>query len=439
MINYRQLYLRGTMKNFILAVSVLICITLVSCKDEAWLTSQENERGKVVISLDKTAIPQEAYLLVASLSRAGYDSIMVNSYISSLSTTNLTFNSVVPGTWQLKVWAFDQSGVTIYYGTTKIYVLQNVITKSDVTLLPTGAVDITVKWGSSFLVNDFSGNPIITTSNFSAANLNGVFSPFVRFDGYKYKMWYGKWYNDRSYDVEYAESIDGLRWNKIVSSPVLERGYSGAWDQYGVHAGPINYENGLYTMYYVGATSRDGDSYIGAADSYDGIYWVKRPSPLIKILGKRVAPNSLIKINSTYYLYFSYTNLNASQNVWGISVATSQDGGNWTVVTENILPMSESWEEPNPNGCSVIKYGSKFLLVYGSLGNLAFGTATSTDGISWTKSTGNPGFTKDNTYRYWSSEVRYPNILQIGNSYKLYYTGIVNGKLAIAVGDLTIK
>src|SRR3989339_143700 len=383
MINYRQLYLRGTMKNFILAVSVLICITLVSCKDEAWLTSQENERGKVVISLDKTAIPQEAYLLVASLSRAGYDSIMVNSYISSLSTTNLTFNSVVPGTWQLKVWAFDQSGVTIYYGTTKIYVLQNVITKSDVTLLPTGAVDITVKWGSSFLVNDFSGNPIITTSNFSAANLNGVFSPFVRFDGYKYKMWYGKWYNDRSYDVEYAESIDGLRWNKIVSSPVLERGYSGAWDQYGVHAGPINYENGLYTMYYVGATSRDGDSYIGAADSYDGTYWVKRPSPLIKILGKR--------------------------------------------------------EAPNPNGCSVIKYGSKFLLVYGSLGNLAFGTATSTDGISWTKSTGNPVFTKDNTYRYWSSEVRYPNILQIGNSYKLYYTGIVNGKLAIAVGDLTIK
>ncbi len=427
------------MKNLFIVVTVAIIVFLLSCKDESKLTSPDNADGKVVISLNKTSIPQEVYSLVASMSRAGYDSIKVSSTISSLSTATLLFNNVVPGTWLLKVWAFDNTGTALYYGSSKIDVLANVITKSDITLLPTGAVDITINWGSSILVNDYSGNPIITTNNFSTANLNGVFSPFVMFHGGKYKMWYGKWYNDRSYDVEYAESVDGLSWNKIVSYPVLERGSSGAWDQYGVHAGPINYENGLYTMYFVGATSRDGDSYIGAADSYDGVYWVKRPSPLIKILGKRVAPNSLIKINSTYYLYFSYTKLNAASDVWGISVATSQDGANWTVVKENILPLSESWETPNPNGVSVINYGSKLLLIYGSLGNLAFGTATSIDGVSWTKSTKNPVFTKNNTYMNWSSEVRYPNILQIGNSYKLYYTGIVNGRLAIAVGDLTIK
>jgi len=427
------------MKNLIIVVTIALIVFLLSCKDESKITSPDNVNGKVVVSLSKTSIPQEVFSLVASLSRTGYDSIKVNSTISSLSTANLMFNSVVPGTWQLKVWAFDNTGTMLYYGTTKIDVLASVITKSDITLLPTGAVDITINWGSSFLVNDFSGNPIITTTNFSLSNLSGVFFPIVRFEDGKYKMWYSKLYNDASYDIEYAESSDGLRWNKIVVNPVLERGYSGSWDQYGVSGGPVNYENGLYTMYYVGVGSRTGDSYIGAADSYDGKYWVKRPTPLIKILGKRVAPNSLIKINSTYFLYFSYTKLNTSSDIWGISVATSQDGANWTVVKENILPLSESWEGPNPNGVSVIKYGSKLLLVYGSLGNLAFGTATSVDGVSWTKSTNNPVFTKDNTYKNWSSEVRYPNILQIGNSYKLYYTGIVNGKLAIAVGDLTIK
>ncbi len=426
------------MKNFILFATVLICISLTSCKDENWLTSQENELGKVVIKLDKTSIPQETYLLLASLSRSGYDSLKVSANISSLSTSNLTFNYVVPGNWQLKVWAFDQNGIPIYYGTTKIDVLPNVITKSNITLLPTGAVDITISCGANISVTDYAGNPIFV-NNSGPSNFLGVYYPNVLFDGKKYKMWYSTLYTERQYDVRYAESTDGIYWSNMTNYPVLERGSAGSWDQYTVHSGPVIYENGIYTMYYVGDASKDGDSYIGAADSFDGIYWVKRNLPLIKIIGKRIAPNSLIKIGSTYYFYFSYTKLNTSQDVWGISVATSQDGSNWSIVKENILPLSETWEAPNPNGCSVIALDNKLLLMYGSLNNQAFGTATSIDGINWTKSSSNPVFTKDNTHNYWSSEVRYPYILRVGNSFRLYYTGIVNGKLAIGVGDLSIR
>jgi predicted GH43/DUF377 family glycosyl hydrolase len=425
------------MKN--LLVSLLFLFLIVSCKDETSVTSQESLNGKVVINFDKAAIPQETYLLVASLSRAGQDSIRISSYVSSQSSTNLIFNYIVPGTWQLKVWAFDQAGVPLYYGYTKIDVLPNEITKASVTLFPTGLVNVTINWGAQILVNDFSGNPLITTNNFSATDLNGVFFPIVHYVGGKYKMWYSKWYSDRSYNIEYAESQDGVKWTKVINYPVLERGSNGSWDQYGASGGPVNYENGMYTMYYVGVTSKDGDSYIGAADSFDGIYWVKRPTPLIKTLGKRVAPNSLIKIGSTYYLYFSYTKLNSSQDTWGISLATSQDGANWTVIKENVLPYSESWEYPNPNGCSVILHGNKWLMLYGTLGNQAIGTATSLDGINWMKNSSNPVFTYNNTHNHWSNDVRYPYILQIENSYKLYYTGSVNGKLAIAVGDLIIK
>lgn len=281
---------------------------------------------------------------------------------------------------------------------------------------------------------DFSDNPILSNINLPTMPNLGVASNFILFKNGKYKLWYSSLKDDR-YDVEYAESYDAITWKNITAEPVIKPTYD-SWDSYAVYSGPVIEENGIYKMYYVGVSNYQYDTYIGLALSFDGINWMKHPSPIIIEPGKRIAANSIFKINDEYILYYSYT---YQGTLRGISVSKSKDGVTWQKIKDDILPVTQSWESPGTHSPSIIYENNIYYMVYGTISHNAFGFAYSKDGLNWTKSERNPCYIPSQTYNNWTQQLRYPHILKINNNFRLYYTGKKNGTYHLGFAELFLK
>ncbi len=102
-------------------------------------------------------------------------------------------------------------------------------------------------------------------------------SPFVLFDKGLYKMWYAsmdKWvlengYPKHYYDIKYAESEDGIDWRKRGQCAIS---YCNA-DEYAFGRPFVLKEHGVFKMWY----AYRGESYrIGYAESDDGISWQRK-------------------------------------------------------------------------------------------------------------------------------------------------------------------
>lgn len=73
-----------------------------------------------------------------------------------------------------------------------------------------------------------------------------------------------------------AVSHDGLHWTKLRSSPILEPGGPGSFDENGVGEPAVWRSHGSYWMLYTGR-SRDETRRLGLARSQDGISWQRLP------------------------------------------------------------------------------------------------------------------------------------------------------------------
>jgi hypothetical protein len=102
-------------------------------------------------------------------------------------------------------------------------------------------------------------------------------SPFVMFEDGKYRMWYAskdKWEivdqePKHYYNIKYAESKDGINWNREGHAAI---DYEGEND-YAFGRPFVLKEDGIYKMWY----AFRGDYYIiGYAESDDGINWVRK-------------------------------------------------------------------------------------------------------------------------------------------------------------------
>jgi predicted GH43/DUF377 family glycosyl hydrolase len=111
-----------------------------------------------------------------------------------------------------------------------------------------------------------------------------------------------------------------------------------------------------------------------------------------------------------------------------IGMATSVDGITWVRSPSNpILVHTVSWEGNGVYFPSVIYENNTFKMVYMNRSANAFGMATSSDGINWTKDSNNPFFTEDNTANGWADEdIAYPFFMKTENEYRIYYSGIGN-------------
>lgn len=410
---------------------LVLTVLFYGCSKDNPVTPPQNSSntGKVLLKIDRENAPSNVAIVTATLSRENFSSITASLNLLSDTTADLTLQSIPIGIWTLKVEAFDTAGVVKYSGQTDVTILEGMITQVSLTLLPTstglGSIYIIVNWGNSSWT-DHQGNPILSYLNNNYDYL-GIAQPQVIYDGSKYRMYYvGVVASARKF-VLYAESNDGISWFRPFNTPVLSPGNIGTWDELAVHPGAVIKDGSLYRMYYSGWSDAYGRWDIGLATSLDGITFTKHPTPVIYGTGVdweyRIAPSSILKINGTFYLY--YTGGLMTSTVRKIGLALSTDGITWTKYAGNpILTKTSSWEAEGPFYPSVIMDGNTFKMVYASPNSIGFGFATSPDGKNWTKSENNPFFTKTMTSNGWGSlDISYPNFVKFGNEYRIYYSG----------------
>ncbi len=108
----------------------------------------------------------------------------------------------------------------------------------------------------------------------------GVADPYVIRTGDSYYMFYLGQDRARRQRLGVARSIDGIRWEKLRSNPILELGAAGAFDENGLGEPAVWVSGDRYWMLYTG---RDRKEYrrIGLAWSKDGVRWERLPAAAV--------------------------------------------------------------------------------------------------------------------------------------------------------------
>jgi hypothetical protein len=162
--------------------------------------------------------------------------------------------------------------------------------------------------------------------------------------------------------------LKGKPWVRHASNPIIETSASG-WDSYGVRdpamlldmSGFLVKEDGKYIMYYNGYQDSGGiQRRIGRATSPDGISWTKDAvnNPVLDMgaLGQwdedGVWIGSVIKKGtSDYIMYYAAF----SGTIYGIGIAESSDGINWTKYASNPI-LDENDFNLGGTGISALPY-----------------------------------------------------------------------------------
>lgn len=102
-------------------------------------------------------------------------------------------------------------------------------------------------------------------------------NPYVMWDNERsvYRMWYSAGETYEPNVICYAESEDGIRWEKSGLNPIFVHGEEGEWDQDRIGGCEVHIINGKYVLFYIGYSDIN-TARIGCAMSDDGITGWKR-------------------------------------------------------------------------------------------------------------------------------------------------------------------
>ncbi len=288
------------------------------------------------------------------------------------------------------------------------------------------------------VVVGFSRNPWYTSYDAAVAD------PAVIYDGGQYKMYFTASGFTSSTDtrsvtrIGYASSTDGINWDRSIGHPVLDIGPSDAWDSYGLETVWVLKDTSNYKMYYAGYDNVNRSStQIGLATSTDGINWTKSTSnPILTVDGSWEAWGIwgpvVLKDGSTYKMWY----LGVGSDLHGrLGYATSSDGITWNKQGKVLdTGNSGSWDSIMLSDFGIVKStsGTYYLFYSGSKDgtnandsqNYDIGLATSTDGITWTKSTSNPVLTRGGAGSFDETSAMAPSVLMSGNFVAMWYHGL---------------
>jgi predicted GH43/DUF377 family glycosyl hydrolase len=285
-------------------------------------------------------------------------------------------------------------------------------------------------------------NPALEGGPSGSWDENRAWDPFVLENLGEYMMWYS---SETSNSIGYANSSDGVTWNKYPANPVLSPGAPGSWESVNVMNPSVLYENGIYRMWYYG-NSGPGTGLIGYATSTDGITWDRPVVGLISFGGNTdnnivldqgspgdfdaggvYAPH-VMKDGNLYKMW--YTGWNGRGE---IGYATSTDGLDWVKYSENpVLPVGSSgeWDDQNVWHPTVLKVDMQFFIWYGGVATGVsggrIGSAVSNDGIDWTKNSLNPVLEGTSAETWDSLTVNFPSVITTSQGLLMYYAGIDN-------------
>jgi uncharacterized delta-60 repeat protein len=277
-----------------------------------------------------------------------------------------------------------------------------------------------------------SSNPVLNLGAGGTWDDTHIYgSSVIRDSDGTYKMWYSG-HDGSNLRIGYATSSDGINWSKYSGNPVLDLGAGGSWES--THVGyPVvmRDSDGTYKMWYAG---HDGSTWrIGYATSSDGINWNKYSGNPVLNLGAggswddaHVLTGKVIKENGIYKMWYSGHN----GSNWRIGYATSSDGINWSKYSGNPvlnLGAGGSWDDAHVYISSVIKDrdGTYKMWYTGHSGsNTRIGYATSSDGINWSKYSGNPVLNLGAGGSWDDVHVYGPMVMKDGDGrYRLWYAG----------------
>ncbi|HEY9167371.1 MAG TPA: hypothetical protein VIS48_14545 [Candidatus Kryptonia bacterium] len=414
------------MRNSFVLLLAISSVLLFGCTKTSPVSPNINNLGGITFELDKSTAPQEVAAVAAYLSRSGFDTLSSVLNLLSDSTAGITMENIPTGKWHLTVEAMNSSGMTVYSGETDVDVEAGVTTQVNLTLMPsTGIINITVNWGTGLSFADYGSNPVFTASQNPASPLGVAEAKVIVSDGI-YRMWYLATFYPRLPSIWYAISSDGISWTNQTSSPVLNTDDSTSWDcGYYIACGGVIKDGSTFKMYYNAIQSPYGKSSTGLATSSDGITWEKYATPVLTgdSAHYHIGTISVVKSGSTYFLYYNSSPVN-NYNSWTINAATSTDGVHWTSYSGNpILAPTFSWEGGGVTYPSVIIDGGQFVMLYESTDRTNYGLAYSSNGLNWTKRSGDPVFSTAQTKQSWI-QIDYPCLVSTGSGYRVYYTGV---------------
>jgi len=419
------------MKRILVFIPVISLLLIGGCSKNTLTSPNDklNTAGKLTLQIDKTNAPLNVVTVVAYLSRPDYDTLTASLNLHTDSSADLLMQDIKAGQWHLTVNALNDSNIVVYTGETDVTISDGITTQVSLTLLPTGigkgSIYIQVNWGTnqqSWV--DYLNNPVFLTSQ-NPSNPLEVSETKILYENGIYKMWYLCTYNSGRGNIWYAESPDGINWTNKTTSPVLDYGAPGSWDSYSLGGGAVIKEGNNYVMYYNGLSQLYGQTSVGIAVSADGIHWQKNSTPIITPDSSSqyyIGVESVIKQNGIYYLYYG-SSPRYNYNAFSINLATSSDGVTWAKYSGNpILTSTYSWEGIGITYPSVIYQNDKFIMLYENSDRDGYGLANSLDGKNWTKESSQPIFSTNNTYKKWT-QIDYPFLLNVGSEYRVYYTG----------------
>lgn len=247
-----------------------------------------------------------------------------------------------------------------------------------------------------------------------------------------YQMWYdGRGDGQREVAIGHATSTDGETWTKYEGNPVIPP--DARWPC--VLHDPADPEAPYRIWYNVGRGVE-----IASASSSDGINWTESRTviergPAGSHDDANVAAPSVVKANGEYWMYYDAgTSTIESPSQWGhyIALATSPDGVNWTkrgTVLKRGAP--DQWDGVRVLNTTVVHSDGLFEMWYvggaaadSPLGSRNIGHATSTDGLTWTKSPDNPVVLGSQMAEEYDYSVSSPAVIKVEDGYKVWFTAI---------------
>jgi predicted GH43/DUF377 family glycosyl hydrolase len=257
--------------------------------------------------------------------------------------------------------------------------------------IPGGAIGYATS-SDGIYIERYTGNPVIPQGVPGTFNEFESYAPYVGFDGNVYHMLFlgvklegGK----KTHNIAYATSADGVEWDMYENNPVQLD--SGLID----NLGPILYVGGYYKMWYY----KDGDIYYASSvNPQDSILDLKKHSdePIItkgtpgQWDDHSVIPGSVLYENGVYKMWF--TGIKISPFSYKIGYAVSTDGITWTKYSGN--PVYDDTNRRFEMQPAVIHHSENYKMYYtaatGGSDYYPIRLATSDDGIHWTKYSDTP-------------------------------------------------
>jgi uncharacterized repeat protein (TIGR01451 family) len=245
-----------------------------------------------------------------------------------------------------------------------------------------------------------ASNPVMDVGAQGEWDSQELEAPFViKESPTSYKMWYAGRGPDGSWRIGYATSTDGINWTKYAGNPVLDLD-TDTWNNVSVHGPSIIYEDSLYKMWLhtVGDDGSGPAPYTAYATSPNGITWtlaITNPlfsrDPAHYWESDWIWGPSVLHIGSDYQMWYS---------AWGsgegrTGYATSSDETTWTKYNGGADPVLSGtggeWDKGRAVNPYVLYANGVYTMYYDN--NTSIGVATSTNGITWTKSLNNPMLT----------------------------------------------